>query len=447
LVKQAVLHNELESILGPERVFAHDEASSYAVDGMVPQAVALPSTVEEVAEVMRLAYRERAAVIPWGGGTGMSVGNLPQRYDIALSLTRLNAVVEHEPADLTATVLAGKTLADFQDHLSSAGQFLPLDPPSPAEATIGGIVATNAAGPSRHAHGTARDLVLGLRFVQADGRVIKAGGKVVKNVAGYDMCRLFIGSMGTLGVIVEACFRLTPAPKTQLTLAVAVASAQEAYRLTGRAAGLSLRAVELLNAAAARQVDGLPPVPEDGFVLLLAASGSAEAVQRTREGVAALANPTVIEAASAGLWQEVGRLAQPPADGIATRFSVLPSRAPELIEQVETIGLAMARPPRIACHLTTGIVHNAWPPPPSAEAESAGRAGEGPEADLRLVTSLRQAVTSLGGTMIVEAAPAALKEALDVWGEPGADFPLMRSLKEQFDPQGILSPGRFLGRL
>jgi glycolate oxidase FAD binding subunit len=435
LVKQTVLNSELESILGSERVFAREEAASYAVDGIVPQAVALPATVEEVAEVMRFAHREGAAVIPWGGGTGMSLGNLPQCYDIALSLTRLNAVVEHEPADLTATVLGGTTLADFQDHLSSAGQFLPLDPPSPTEATIGGIVAANAAGPSRHAHGTARDLVLGLRFVQADGRVIKAGGKVVKNVAGYDMCRLLIGSLGTLGIIVEACFRLTPLPKAQLTLAVTVASAQEAYRLAGQAAGFSLRAVELLNTAAARELDGLPLASEGGFVLLFASAGPPAAVQRTREGIAALATPAVIEGAAASLWHGLGQLTQPSAGGIATRASVLPSRAPELIERIEAIGREASRPPRIACHLTAGIVRSNWPP------------ADDPDADLRLVTSLRQAVTSLGGTMVVKAAPAALKGRLDIWGEPGTDFPLMRRLKEQFDPQGILSPGRFLGGL
>ena len=230
-------------------------------------------------------------------------------------------------------MLAGRTLADFQDHLSSVGQFLPLDPPSPAEATIGGIVAANAAGPSRHAHGTARDLVLGLRFVQADGRVIKAGGKVVKNVAGYDMCRLLIGSLGTLGVIVEACFRLTPLPKTQLTLAVAVPSAQEAYRLAGQAAGLSLRAVELLNAAAARDLDGLPTVSESGLVLLLATAGPPEGVQRTREGVAALDQPNRDRRRRGSLWQALGQLSQPPAGGIATKTSALPSRAPELIER------------------------------------------------------------------------------------------------------------------
>jgi len=443
LVKQSVLHSELESILGSERVFAREEAASYAVDGLVPQAVALPGTPEEVAEVMRLAHREGAAVIPWGGGTAMGLGNLPRRYDIALCLSRLSAVVEHEPADLTATVLAGRTLADFQDHLSSTGQFLPLDPPSLGEATIGGILAANASGPLRHAHGTARDLVLGLRFVQADGRIIRAGGKVVKNVAGYDMCRLLIGSLGTLGVIVEACFRLTPLPKTQLTLAVTVPSAQEAYRLAGQAAGLSLRAVELLNAAAAGELEepalslskGLPAVPEGGFVLLLTTAGPPEAVERARNGVSALARATVLEGAATGLWQAVGRIAQPPSPAIVARTSVLPSRAPELIERIETIGRETSRPPRIACHLTAGIVHSVWP------------TGDEPEADLQLATRLRQAAASLGGTMVVEAAPPALKERLDIWGEPGPDFPIMRRLKEQFDPQGILNPGRFLGRL
>jgi glycolate oxidase FAD binding subunit len=435
LVKQSVLHSELESILGSERVFAREEAASYAVDGLVPQAVALPGTPEEVAEVMRLAHREGAAVIPWGGGTAMGLGNLPRRYDIALCLSRLSAVVEHEPADLTATVLAGRTLADFQDHLSSTGQFLPLDPPSPGEATIGGILAANASGPLRHAHGTARDLVLGLRFVQADGRIIKAGGKVVKNVAGYDMCRLLIGSLGTLGVIVEACFRLTPLPKTQLTLAVTVASAQEAYRLAERAAGFGPRAVELLNAAAARELDGLPAVPESGFVLLMTTAGPPEAVERAREGVSALAGATVLEGAATGLWQAVGRIAQPPSPAIVAKASVLPSRAPELIERIETIGREAPHPPRIACHLTAGIIHSVWP-----------AVGE-PEADLQLATRLRQAAASLGGTLVVEVAPPALKERLDIWGEPGPDFPIMRRLKEQFDPQGILNPGRFLGRL
>ena len=435
MVKQTVLHSELESILGPERVFAREEATSYTVDGLVPQAVALPGTVEEVAEVMRLAHREGAAVIPWGGGTAMGLGNLPQRYDIALSLCRLNAVVEYEPADLTATVLVGKSLSDFQHHLAPSGQFLPLDPRSPAEATIGGILAANASGPSRHAYGTARDLVLGLRFVQPDGRVIKAGGRVVKNVAGYDMCRLLIGSLGTLGVIVEACFRLTPLPKAQLTLAVAVPSAQDAYRLASQAAGLSLRAVELLNAAAARTLDTLPSTAEGGFVLLLAAAGPPAAVERTREGVAALSSPTVIEDGDASLWQAVSQAIQPPPGGIVGKATVLPSRVPELIQRIETIGQEAGRPPRIVCHLTAGIVYSAW----TASAEL--------EADLRLVTSLRRAAASLEGTLVLKAASPALKERLDVWGDPGPDLVLMRRLKEQFDPQGILSPGRFLGRL
>ena len=192
--------------------------------------------------------------------------------------------------------------------------------------------------------------------------------------------------------------------------------------------------MELLNAAAFRDLDGLS-LGSEGLVLLLAAAGPPAAAERTREGVAALCRPTVIEGAAASLWQAVGQITQPPPGGIVTKASVLPSRAAEMIERIEGIGQEASRPPRIACHLTAGIVHSNWPP------------GDDPDADLRLATSLRQAVTSLGGTMVVHVAPAALKERLDVWGEPGTDFALMRRLKEQFDPQGILSPGRFLGKL
>ena len=140
MVGEAALHSALESILGEEQVFQREEAASYAVDGLVPQAVAMPESVEQVAEVTALAHREKAAVIPWGGGTAMGLGNTPRRYDIALCLARLNNIVEYEPADLTVTVRAGKTLADLQRHLAQNDHWLPLDPPSPEEVTIGGVL-------------------------------------------------------------------------------------------------------------------------------------------------------------------------------------------------------------------------------------------------------------------------------------------------------------------
>jgi len=445
LVKESLLHNLLESALDSQRVFPREEAASYAVDGVIPQVVALPATLEEVAEVMRLASREDAAVIPWGGGTAMSLGNIPRRYDIALCLSHLNQVVEHEPADLTVAVQAGKTLADFQRHLAESGQFLALDPPLAQEATIGGILAVNASGPSRHAHGTARDLILGMRAVQADGRIIKAGGRVVKNVAGYDLSRLFIGSLGSLGIIVEASFRLAPLLRAEKTAVVFFSSVREAWRFVAQTANLGLRAVELLNAAAVKQAVALSEATEDGYALVLATAGEPTALERSLKEIGELSQRAassfaeVDESAQSQLWQAIAALARPSPSGasLICKAAVLPSQVPTLSEQIETTGRELGLEPLLVSHLTAGIVHTAWPLPQD----------EGAQRGLNLATALRQAVAGLGGSLVVEACPLALKEKIDVWGEPAADFPLMRRIKEQFDPQGILSPGRSLGRL
>jgi len=213
MAKQASVLNRLESIVGADGLLPPEPAGAFAVDGLTPQAAVAPASYEQVAEVMGYAHAEELAVIPWGGGAHIHTGNVPARYDIALSLSRLNAVVEHEPADLTTTVQAGMTLSELQGRLGAAGQLLPLDPPGGERATIGGILAANASGPWRHAFGSARDMTIGLRVVTAEGRITRAGGRVVKNVAGYDLCKLYVGSLGTLGVIVEATFKLAPLPQ------------------------------------------------------------------------------------------------------------------------------------------------------------------------------------------------------------------------------------------
>jgi glycolate oxidase FAD binding subunit len=446
LVKEGLLYNLLESALDSQRVFPREEAASYAVDGVIPQVVAMPETVEEVAEVMRLASREDAAVIPWGGGTTMRLGNLPRRYDIALSLSRLNQIVEYEPADLTATVQAGKTLADFQRDVAERSQSLALDPPSAHEATIGGILAVNASGPSRHAYGTARDLILGMRAVQADGRIIKAGGRVVKNVAGYDLSRLFIGSLGSLGIIVEASFRLAPLPRAERTAVVSFPSAQEAWRFAAQTANFGLRAVELLNAEAVRQATTPSAPAKNGYALVLAAAGEPAALERSLKEIDELSRRTdaasfaeVDVSAQGPLWQAIASLAHPSPShaALVCKATVLPSQVPTLSEQIETMRRELALEPLMVSHLTAGIAYSSWPLPQDEDVQRS----------LDLVTTLRRAVARLGGSLIVEVCPPALKEKIDVWGEPAADFPLMQRIKEQFDPQGILNSGRFLGKL
>ncbi len=181
-----------------------------------------PESLEDVQEVLKHAYGSGSAVIPWGGGTGQDYGAPPRKADILLDLSGINALVAHEYADMTVTVQAGMTLAALQEQLAQHGQFLPLDPPQPEKATVGGILATNACGPLRLGYGTVRDWLIGITVVDAQGRLVKGGGKVVKNVTGYDLPKLHVGALGTLGVIVEATFKVSPKPETARTLVAQV---------------------------------------------------------------------------------------------------------------------------------------------------------------------------------------------------------------------------------
>ena len=209
--------------------------AEYSVDGLIPSTVVSPEDVAEVSRVLSQASGEDAKVAPWGGGTQMGLGNPPTGLDLVLDLGRLDGVLFHEPGDLVAGVEAGITLEAFQERLAQRGQILPLEAPYPSRATIGGILAANASGPSRLGHGTARDWLIGIAVVRSDGAATKAGARVVKNVTGYDLNKLYTGSLGTLGVIVGATFKLSPLPPDGRTV-VAV------YPLPGLRPGLGRRA-------------------------------------------------------------------------------------------------------------------------------------------------------------------------------------------------------------
>ena len=405
MVKQTSVLSRLESIVGREGVLG--DVAALAVDGLTPQAAVAPASYEQVAEVMRYAHAEGLAVIPRGGGAHMHIGNVPARYDIALSLSRLNGVVEHEPADLTATVQAGMTLGELQRHLAGAGQILPLDPPGGERATIGGILAANAWGPWRHAFGSARDMTIGLRVVTAEGRITRAGGRVVKNVAGYDLCKLYVGSLGTLGVIVEATFKLAPLPREQRTVASAFPTAGDACALAAAVSGrgLSVRSLTLAR-------DG------GAWVLALKLAGTPAAVERSRRELGALA-----QVADAGAPAGV----LPDGASLLCKASVLPSQLPALIDALEAL-----EAPRLLAYPTVGVCYAAWPSPVDAES---------------IAGAVRELTSAAGGTLVLERCPLDLKRRADVFGDAPASFGLMRRVKQQFDPHGVLSPGRFVGRL
>jgi glycolate oxidase FAD binding subunit len=436
MVKQASLVSRLEPIVGSEGVTPSEELSAFVVDGLTPLVAVAPGTYEQVAEVASYAHAEGLAIIPWGGGTHVHIGNVPSRYDIALSLSRLNRVVEHEPADLTLTCQAGIALDQLQRHLGKHGQFVPLGPPQGEKATVGGILSANASGPSRHAYGGPRDLTIGLRVVTADGRLTKTGGRVVKNVAGYDLCKLYIGSLGTLGVIVEATFKLAPLPNAEHTIIAAFRTPAQACAFARdlRPRGLALRAPHLLNPAAASLAGQAAAslTPDALCALVLDLAGTPQAIERSRREIGELARGAAADLTDAKdtteLSEGIRRLCSPAGVSLLCKAMALPTQLPSLIDSLEAVGGS----PRILGLPTIGVLYASWPDLDDAE-EAIGR--------------LRAATSALGGSLVIEVCPLDLKRRLDVFGDPPPSFDLMRRIKQQFDPQGILSPGRHLGRL
>jgi len=449
LAEDSALLKSIRSLVGSDAVAPVERLVEYAVDGLTPQIAVSPATAEEVAAVLAAAAQQEAAVIPWGGGTSMAIGNPPRRYDVALDITRLNQVVAHEPADLTVVVQGGARLQDLQDYLAGSGQYLPLDPPLPQSATIGGILAANAGGPWRHAYGWPRDWALGLKVALADGSVTKAGGRVVKNVAGYDMTKLYLGSFGTLGVIVEAAFKVIPLPEASATgvafFKSAGAAAEAALAIDKR--NLGLRSLTVLGPGGEEIIAaGVVEPPPSAWALLVAAAGvtaaverslaEAEAVCEARDGIAW---QRLSDDAGLALWEGVRRLLLPPKedDRLLTRVGLLPSQVAAFLESLESLARKHGLLVQAVSHVALGTVFGIW---------------QGAEADLRergaaLVATLRSLAGKQGGAVIVEGCPAEFKRQIDVWGEPPGGQSLMRRVKEQLDPRGTLSPGRFGGRM
>ncbi|OLD37985.1 MAG: hypothetical protein AUI57_08905, partial [Candidatus Rokubacteria bacterium 13_1_40CM_2_68_8] len=250
------LLEKLRATVGPANVLTGIELTPYVVEGRTPEAAVFPGSVEEVAAVIGLAAETARPVTPWGGGTAASVGIPTARTGLVLGLRRLGRLLEHEPGDLTATVEAGMTVATFQTALRSRGQWMSLDPADAHLATVGGVLATNASGPRRHLYGTARDLLIGVTVVTADGAVVRGGGKVVKNVAGYDLPKLFVGSYGTLGVIVEATVKLRPLPDHERLVCIRFERLKDAGAAVRSvmASDLIPNAIELLDATASTAI-------------------------------------------------------------------------------------------------------------------------------------------------------------------------------------------------
>jgi glycolate oxidase FAD binding subunit len=375
-----------------------------------------PSSTAEVAEVLRVAGQHDLAVVARGSGTTVGWGAPPTRADVVLDTRGISGVVEHAAGDLVVTVRAGTPVSELQEVVARAGQQLALDTPYP-EATVGGTLAVATSGPRRLLYGTARDLLIGITFVRADGVVAKAGGKVVKNVAGYDFGKLLTGSYGTLGVITEAVFRLHPLPAARRVVTATFPDA-----LTAGAAARSVLGSQVV--ATAVELDG--PAGAVRVTVL---------VEGVEAGVAARAD-AVAELLGAGAKR---------AEELPAGVGVLPFTADgtgiKVTASLTGVGPVLAAAHALAAEHGVELAVTAS----AAGVLHAGAGADGdPAAIAAVVDGLRAAAAPYGGTAAVLTAPPAVRARVDLWGPvPGLD--LMRRLKHELDPRGLLSPGRFVG--
>jgi glycolate oxidase FAD binding subunit len=389
-----------------------------AVDGVRPALVARAGSTEEVAAVLRVSAEQGLVVVPRGAGTKLTWGRPPERADLVLDVSRISGVVDHAAGDLIVEVHAGTPLAKVQSTVAGAGQRLSLDDPV-GGSTVGGALATNLSGPGRVAGSTARDLLIGVTLVRADGVVAKAGGRVVKNVAGYDLGKLVIGSFGTLGVVTRAVFRLHPLAAARRVVRVPVDSPEDADRLTQAV-------VHAQVVPAAVELDRPAEGPGELAVLLEGTEAGVEARAATTERLLG-------SGASSGeeLPDGWGRLPWAGADD-----RPLALKATFALSGLADVLRAAAGQPGAPVALRgsagAGVLYGSVP------------AGTPVEAAAALVERLRAACTAAGGALVVLDGPPITTAALDTWG-PVPALDLMRRVKAQFDPDRRLAPGRFVG--
>jgi glycolate oxidase FAD binding subunit len=421
--RKTPLHSSLRyrliSFMGQEHV--HTASASDVVAGVQPRLVLVPGNELDLAGAFRLVSDAGLAVVPRGGGTKLCWGNPPSRADVVFSTARLNEITEHAWADLTVSVGAGCTIQTLQETLAQHGQRLALDPLWPAKATVGGVLSANDSGALRLRFGAVRDLVIGVTLALPDGTLASSGGKVVKNVAGYDLPKLATGAFGTLGIITRAVFRLHPLPLNARSFSICAKEAEEARRLIHAIQNSKLAHTALQ----ARFENEAAPLVDILF------EGTKVGLEAQEAHLKELAELTSLTVASPDIWnarQDLWSLAKPESAAIA-KISILPA---EMDKSATAIAKsAKVRQLRFKTVLqATGIGFLRL---------------EGDPANLRFsLQDLREQFENNAGSLVVLHRPAGMAP-IDIWGRAGDALPLMKAVKKQLDPGNMLNPGRFVG--
>ncbi len=426
---------------------------AYALDGKRPKVIVSPRSMDEVSKIIAYANEQHLAVIPMGNGTKIGMGGIPKKMDIVLLTRRLNRISDCDIDNLTFSAESGITLSEVQKHLAKEGRgyFLPLDPSFTEKATLGGIVATNSSGPKRLLYGTARDLIIGIKAVFPNGDFVVSGGKTVKNVSGYDMCKLLIGSFGTLGIICEITFKLLPLPEREASLLVPFKTLDEAngFVQTITHSQLLPASIETLNALAVGKMKYNLPLPSDGnYVVAIGLEGVAESTERQISDMGnigkkhgALEPIALNSERHHAFWnalRDFSRgLAKRYPEYVALKSNFLISRCGQMMGSYEKIAKGLGIDCAFVSHSGNGILC-AYALP-----EKDGRPKV--ESLVQLVKKMTAEAVKNEGNLVVESSPLSIRKKVDVWGRSRDDTLIMRRIKKQIDPRGILNPGRYVG--
>jgi len=454
MVRTDQLISRLKEVAG-KATFIKDrrQLETYALDGKRPKVIVSPRTMDEVSKIIAYANQQHLVVIPMGNGTKMGMGGIPKKMDIVLLTRRLNRITDCDTENLTLSAESGMTLSEVQKLLAKEGRgyFLPLDPSFTDKATLGGIVATNSSGPKRYLYGTARDLIIGMKAVFSNGDIVVSGGKTVKNVSGYDMCKLLIGSFGTLGILCEMTFKLLPLPEKEATLLVPFRNLDEADGFVQVITHSQLipASIETLNATAVKKMKSPIPLAANGnYLVAIGLEGVAEAVERQIAEIGdmgrkqgALEVMRFDSEKHRAFWNGLRDFSK----GLTKRYpyclslksNVLISKCGKVMGNYEKIAKGLGIDCAFVSHSGNGVLYSYVLAGNNFKSKT--------ESLIKLVGKLTSEAVKNEGNLVVESSPLPIKKRVNIWGRSRSDYQIMRRIKKQVDPAGVLNPGRFLG--
>lgn len=395
-----------------------------------------PSSLADLQDLVRVNYASRHALYPFAGGTLLNYGGMPSKAGVAVNTSNLNKIVDYPARDMTITVQTGISIENLQKTLASENQHLPIDVPKAEQATLGGILAANVMGSRRYGYGTLRDYLIGIEMVNNQGHAVKGGGRVVKNVAGYDLCKMVIGSLGTLGILTQATLKVLPRPELNALMTVHCSIDQLMKLLDDLHRTRTLPVcIDLLNGLAAKHCEGesQAQLPQNDWLVLIGYESNSDAVNwQVQQLLRELKTDYQLEAkigpTAESLWTALREMPARINTQLSLRIGLLPSQCAEFCRTLTERFPYFA----IQAHAGNGQVRAYCMD--EIDAESA----------ITCVQSLRALLPGKSSSLVIERCPPEWKAHLDVWGPPNSDHVLMKSLKQSLDPGHLFNPGRFV---